>query len=109
MTLPKHRRCIIRQLSIPILNQKSAPNLTQKNPMNPVVDVDIDATGLHCPEPLMVVRNRMMDMASGQVVKVTATDPSTSWDLPRFCQFLHHELVHQECEAGVYTYWIRKG
>lgn len=75
----------------------------------PEFDVDIDATGLRCPEPLMVVRNKMMDMASGEVVKVTATDPSTSWDFPNFCKFLHHELVHEETEGEVYRYWIRKG
>ncbi|MEX0943107.1 MAG: sulfurtransferase TusA [Pseudomonadales bacterium] len=72
-------------------------------------DVEVDAKGLRCPEPLMVVRNRMMDMASGQVIKVIATDPSTSWDFPNFCKFLGHELVQEESGDGVYTYWIRKG
>ncbi|MDA0978081.1 MAG: sulfurtransferase TusA [Proteobacteria bacterium] len=72
-------------------------------------DVDIDARGLRCPEPLMVVRNRMMDMEKGQVIKVTATDPSTSWDFPKFCNFLNHELLHAETEGELYLYWIRKG
>lgn len=65
----------------------------------------------------MVVRNKMMDMQSGQVIKVTATDPSTSWDFPNFCKFLNHELVHQEIPEDsqektgdeIYVYWIRKG
>jgi tRNA 2-thiouridine synthesizing protein A len=73
------------------------------------VDVDVDAKGLRCPEPLMVVRNRMMDMTSGQVIRVTATDPSTTWDFPNFCKFLNHELVHKDTEGDVYVYWIRKG
>ncbi len=73
------------------------------------IAVDVDATGLRCPEPLMVVRNKMMDMSSGEVIKVVATDPSTSWDFPNFCKFLNHELVHQETVDDVYTYWIRKG
>ena len=77
--------------------------------MIPESDIDIDAKGLRCPEPLMVVRNKMMDMQSGEVVKVTATDPSTSWDFPNFCKFLNHELVHQETEGELYRYWIRKG
>ena len=72
-------------------------------------DYDIDATGLRCPEPLMVVRNKMMDMASGDVVKVVATDPSTSWDFVKYCKFLNHELLHQEQTDSVYTYWIKKG
>ena len=51
------------------------------------VDVKIDAKGLRCPEPLMVVRNKMMDMESGEIIMVIATDPSTSWDFPNFCKF----------------------
>ncbi|HKI74229.1 MAG TPA: sulfurtransferase TusA [Pseudomonadales bacterium] len=72
-------------------------------------DVFVDATGLRCPEPLMVVRNKMMDMNSGEVVKITATDPSTSWDFANFCRFLHHELIREENDGETYTYWIRKG
>ena len=76
-------------------------------------DIIVDATGLICPEPLMVVRNKMMDMESGQVIQVVATDPSTSWDFPNFCKFLRHDLIHQQeqqLEQGKqYTYWIRKG
>lgn len=71
--------------------------------------IDVDARGLRCPEPLMLVRNRMMDLDSGDVVKVTATDPSTSWDFPNFCRFLNHEMVHHEEDEGEYRYWIRKG
>ncbi len=72
-------------------------------------DESVDARGLRCPEPLMVVRNRMMDMAEGEVIKVTATDPSTTWDFPKFCKFLHHELVHSEEGEDEYRFWIRKG
>ena len=72
-------------------------------------DVKVDATGLRCPEPLMVVRNKMMDMKAGEVIMVKATDPSTSWDFPNFCKFLHHELIHKEIVEKKYYYWIRKG
>jgi tRNA 2-thiouridine synthesizing protein A len=75
-------------------------------------DVFVDASGLRCPEPLMVVRNRLMDMESGQIIQVLATDPSTSWDFPNFCKFLHHELLKSEENEGdsgkQYAYWIRK-
>lgn len=72
-------------------------------------DATVDATGLRCPEPLMVVRNKLMDMETGEIVKVIATDPSTTWDFPNFCKFLHHELVHHEEKDGQYYYWICKG
>ena len=73
------------------------------------IDNELDATGLRCPEPLMLVRNEMMDMEPGQVLKIIATDPSTSWDLPKFCKFLDHELIDQKVDDGIYSYWIRKG
>ena len=73
-----------------------------------LVDVDVDARGLRCPEPLMLVRNKMMDLQSGQVIKVVATDPSTSWDFPNFCKFLNHKMLHQETQGQELIYWIRK-
>jgi len=57
----------------------------------------------------MVLRNKIMDMEPGQIVKVVATDPSTSWDFANFCKFLNHEMVEQGAEDDTYTYWIRKG
>ncbi|MFT6434438.1 MAG: tRNA 2-thiouridine synthesizing protein A [Candidatus Azotimanducaceae bacterium] len=72
------------------------------------VALEVDASGLRCPEPLMLVRNKIMDMQSGQVIKVTATDPSTSWDFPNFCKFLKHEMVHSYTDEAPYLYWIKK-
>lgn len=72
-------------------------------------DVELDTKGLRCPEPLMVLRNKIMDMKPGEVVKVVATDPSTAWDFANFCKFLSHELVEKAEEDDIYTYWIRKG
>lgn len=69
----------------------------------------LDATGLVCPEPLMLVRNRVREMHSGEILEVVATDPSTGRDFTNFCRFMGHELVEQSADAGVYTYRIRKG
>ncbi len=72
------------------------------------VAIEVDTSGLRCPEPLMLVRNKMMDMQSGEVIKVLATDPSTSWDFPKFCNFLKHEMVLSKTEEMPFLYWIRK-
>jgi tRNA 2-thiouridine synthesizing protein A len=72
-------------------------------------DFVVDASGLRCPEPLMVARNKMMDMNTGQVLKLIATDPSTSWDIPNYCNYLGHDLVNKEEKDKHYYYWIRKG
>ncbi|WP_277749296.1 sulfurtransferase TusA [Parahaliea mediterranea] len=68
----------------------------------------LDTRGLYCPEPVMMLHNAVRDMAVGEVVEVIATDPATQRDIPKFCHFLGHELVHQEADAGEYRYWLRK-
>ncbi|ENA37232.1 MULTISPECIES: sulfurtransferase TusA [Pseudomonas] len=76
--------------------------------MTLTVDATLDASGLNCPEPVMMLHNKVRDMAGGSLLKVIATDPSTQRDIPKFCMFLGHELVQKEEEGGKYLYWIRK-
>jgi len=68
----------------------------------------LDATGLFCPEPVMLLHNRVRDIAPGETLQVLATDPSTERDIPRFCQFLGHELIQQDQFEGHYRYLLRK-
>jgi len=68
----------------------------------------LDATGLFCPEPVMLLHNRIRDIAAGEVLQVLATDPSTQRDIPKFCNFLGHELLRQDEQDGQYRYWLRK-
>ena len=68
----------------------------------------LDASGLFCPEPVMLLHNMIRDMQVGQVVLVIATDPSTQRDIPKFCNFLGHDLLHQDVEGDSYRYWLRK-
>jgi len=70
--------------------------------------VQLDATGLVCPEPLMIVRNKVREMASGEVLHVVATDPSTGRDFHNFCRFMGHTLLAEERLADRFEYWIRK-
>jgi len=71
-------------------------------------DAVLDASGLNCPEPVMLLHNKVRDLPAGGLLKVIATDPSTRRDIPKFCMFLGHELLQQAEEAGTYLYWIRK-
>lgn len=71
-------------------------------------DAILDASGLNCPEPVMMLHNKVRDLRGGDLLQVIATDPSTRRDIPKFCVFLGHELVEQREDAGQYLYWIRK-
>lgn len=70
--------------------------------------LQLNACGLFCPEPVMLLHNKIRDIASGEVLEMLATDPSTTRDVPKFCLFLGHELVAQSQRDGQYQYWIRK-
>ncbi len=72
------------------------------------IDDTLDTCGLYCPEPVMMLHSKIRDLKSGDVLRVIATDPATTRDIPKFCNFLGHELLHQEQAEQQYDYWIRK-
>jgi tRNA 2-thiouridine synthesizing protein A len=69
---------------------------------------ELDAQGLLCPEPLMLVRHKIREMSVGEVLHITATDPSTDRDFANFCRFLGHELERSKLEGPVLEFWIKK-
>ena len=71
-------------------------------------DHAIDAVGLECPEPLMILRNKVRGMAVGETVSVVATDPSTVRDFTNFCRFMGHELADSSRDGDRYRFTIRK-
>ena len=70
--------------------------------------IELDACGLYCPEPVMLLHNKIRDIEVGQLLLLHATDPSTTRDVPKFCHFLGHELVESNEVDGNYKYLIRK-
>jgi tRNA 2-thiouridine synthesizing protein A len=68
----------------------------------------LDASGLLCPEPVMLLHKKVREIASGDTIELMATDPSTQRDIPKFCHFLGHELLEQKAEGNTYYYLIRK-
>ena len=68
----------------------------------------IDAIGLRCPEPMMLLHAAMRRLAPGQELTIRATDPSTERDVPNFCEFLGHVLLIARREGDEFLYRIRK-
>ncbi len=56
----------------------------------------------------MLLHNKIRDIALGEVLEILATDPATTRDIPKFCNFLGHELLAQDGADGEYRYWVRK-
>ncbi|OIQ25091.1 sulfurtransferase TusA [uncultured Vibrio sp.] len=69
----------------------------------------LEAEGLRCPEPVMMVRKTIRTMADGEVLLIKADDPSTTRDIPSFCRFMDHELIAAQIDELPYLYLVKKG
>ena len=76
--------------------------------MNIAADYVLDTLGLTCPEPVMLLHNKIRDIPANAILKVVASDPSTLRDIPKFCNFLGHELLEQKEQDGEFKYFIKK-
>ncbi len=45
-------------------------------------DHTLDALGLRCPEPVMMVRKTVRNMQPGETLLIIADDPATTRDIP---------------------------
>ncbi|MFC3902800.1 sulfurtransferase TusA [Acinetobacter marinus] len=76
------------------------------------ISKQLDTRGLRCPEPVMMLHQAIRKSAQGDVIEVLATDPSTSWDIPKFCMHLGHALLIQEEREfegqPIYYYQVQK-
>ncbi len=69
----------------------------------------VDAKGLICPEPVMMLHSAVRDAKKGEVIKVLSTDPASKRDIEKFCQFLNHTLIDLSEQDDLFVFRIRKG
>lgn len=74
----------------------------------PDIDLELDATGLMCPLPLLRLKKALQSLQGGQVVRVLATDPASVLDFGVFLEQAGHEMLERSEETGVFCYLIRK-
>lgn len=71
-------------------------------------DHTLDAIGLRCPEPVMMVRMNIRKIASGETLLIKCDDPSTARDIQSFCRFMEHELLAKQTYTLPFLYVIKK-
>jgi tRNA 2-thiouridine synthesizing protein A len=57
--------------------------------------IEVDAEGLSCPEPIMLLHKAIRESSHGDLIELKATDKSTERDVDKFCEFLGHKLVEK--------------
>ena len=71
-------------------------------------DREVDASGLNCPLPILRTKKALADMSSGQVLKVTATDPGSLRDFAMFAKQTGNELLSQSDTQGSYVFFMKR-
>ncbi len=70
--------------------------------------IELDATGLACPMPLLKTKRALNGMQSGQRLRVLATDQGTVRDFRVFAEQSGHLLLDSSDAHGVYSYLLQK-
>jgi tRNA 2-thiouridine synthesizing protein A len=71
-------------------------------------DKELDTRGLNCPLPILRTKKALSDLASGQVLKVVATDPGAVKDFEAFSRQTGHELLQHGEANREFTFFMRK-
>jgi tRNA 2-thiouridine synthesizing protein A len=70
--------------------------------------IEVDATGLACPMPLLKAKRALNTMQPGQRLRVLATDQGSVRDFRVFAEQSGHLLLQSNEAEGVYSYLIEK-
>jgi tRNA 2-thiouridine synthesizing protein A len=71
-------------------------------------DKELDARGLNCPLPILRTKKALTDMASGQVLKIVATDPGAVKDFQAFAKQTGNTLLSSDAADDEFVFFMRK-
>ena len=71
-------------------------------------DKELDARGLNCPLPILKAKKALTDMASGQVLRIVATDPGSVKDFEAFSKQTGNALLSHTAASNEFTFFMKK-
>jgi tRNA 2-thiouridine synthesizing protein A len=71
-------------------------------------DREVDARGLNCPLPVLRTKKALNDMASGETLRVMATDPGSVRDFLAFAKQTGNELVEHGEQDGEFWFLLKR-
>jgi tRNA 2-thiouridine synthesizing protein A len=90
---------------VPVMEAERVPD----PPAPPVPALTIDALGLKCPIPIIMLADQIRNVPLGAVVAVLADDPAAYTDIPSWCMMKAHEFAgHRELPQGGWALYIRR-
>ena len=71
-------------------------------------DAELNCEGLNCPLPILKTKKTIDGMSSGELLKMTSTDPGSVNDMNSWSKRTGNELVSHAEEGSVHTFVIKK-
>ena len=72
------------------------------------IDHELDARGLNCPLPILRAKKLLNTMATGEVVRIMATDPGSVKDFEAFAVQTGNELLGSSKIDGEFHFTLKK-
>ncbi len=72
------------------------------------IDKELDTRGLNCPLPILKAKKALAELASGQMLKVIATDPGSVRDFQAFAKQTGNELIEQQTMGADFIHVMRR-
>jgi tRNA 2-thiouridine synthesizing protein A len=69
----------------------------------------LDASGLTCPRPVLMLADGLSDRQAGDTVLLKATDPTSKVDVPVWCRRHRHTLVAVGEQDGTFLFTVTRG
>ena len=69
---------------------------------------ELDARGLNCPLPILKTKKAIDNLASGEILKMTATDPGSVSDMDSWSKRTGNKIVEQSQNDGEFVFLIKK-
>ena len=74
----------------------------------PAFQKELDTRGLNCPLPILRTKKGLVELASGDVLRVMATDPGAVRDFEAFARQTGNVLIHAETTGPEFVFYLRK-
>ena len=72
------------------------------------IDQEIDCSGLSCPLPVLKTKKAINSISSGQVLKVTSTDPGSNKDISAWSKHTGNTILKHEDQSGSFVFYIQR-
>jgi tRNA 2-thiouridine synthesizing protein A len=72
------------------------------------INKELDVKGLNCPLPILRAKKALAGMASGELLRVVATDPGSVKDFAAFCKQTGNALLSSADNGKEFSFVISK-